>query len=90
MHVQARLLADLARAPLPQLLNRMDKSLMAGSVEARVPFLDPEVVALALNLPPRARRARWPRASCATSAPGCWAAAWRAGPSMRVWAPARG
>ena len=53
--VQARLLADLARAPLPQLLNRMDKSLMAGSVEARVPFLDPEVVALALNLPPRAR-----------------------------------
>jgi asparagine synthase (glutamine-hydrolysing) len=53
--VQARLLADLAQAPLPQLLNRMDKSLMAGSVEARVPFLDPEVVALALNLPPRAR-----------------------------------
>ena len=53
--VQARLLADMARVPLPQLLNRMDKNLMAGSVEARVPFLDPDVVALALNLPPRAR-----------------------------------
>ncbi|MEA2446116.1 MAG: hypothetical protein QOJ12_3408 [Thermoleophilales bacterium] len=36
---------------LPHLLNRQDKTTMQASVETRVPFLDPEVVALALNLP---------------------------------------
>jgi asparagine synthase (glutamine-hydrolysing) len=36
---------------LPHLLNRQDKSTMMHSVETRVPFLDPEVVALALNTP---------------------------------------
>jgi asparagine synthase (glutamine-hydrolysing) len=36
---------------LPHLLNRQDKTTMQASIETRVPFLDPEVVALALNLP---------------------------------------
>jgi asparagine synthase (glutamine-hydrolysing) len=36
---------------LPHLLNRQDKSTMMHSIETRVPFLDPELVALALNLP---------------------------------------
>jgi asparagine synthase (glutamine-hydrolysing) len=36
---------------LPHLLNRQDKSTMQASVETRVPFLDPEVVRVALNMP---------------------------------------
>jgi asparagine synthase (glutamine-hydrolysing) len=36
---------------LPHLLNRQDKSTMQSSVETRVPFLDPEVVRVALNMP---------------------------------------
>jgi asparagine synthase (glutamine-hydrolysing) len=36
---------------LPHLLNRQDKTTMQASIETRVPFLDPEVVVLALNLP---------------------------------------
>lgn len=36
---------------LPHLLNRQDKSTMQSSIETRVPFLDPEVVAVALNMP---------------------------------------
>jgi asparagine synthase (glutamine-hydrolysing) len=40
---------------LPHLLNRQDKTTMQWSVETRVPFLDPEVVALALNLPLEAK-----------------------------------
>jgi asparagine synthase (glutamine-hydrolysing) len=34
---------------------RQDKCTMASSVETRVPFLDPDVVGLALNLPLEAR-----------------------------------
>lgn len=41
------------------LLNRMDKNVMQESVEARVPFLEPEVVRLALNLPLEARVGPW-------------------------------
>jgi asparagine synthase (glutamine-hydrolysing) len=41
------------------LLNRMDKNVMQASVEARVPFLEPEVVKLALNLPLEARVGPW-------------------------------
>jgi asparagine synthase (glutamine-hydrolysing) len=52
---EARLLAGLTCSQLPFLLNRMDKDAMAASVETRVPFLDPEVVRLALNLPLEAR-----------------------------------
>lgn len=40
---------------LPHLLNRQDKNTMQRSVETRVPFLDPGVVSLALNLPLEAR-----------------------------------
>jgi asparagine synthase (glutamine-hydrolysing) len=45
-----RMAADLDLY-LPHLLNRQDKSTMMHSVETRVPFLDPDVVALALNMP---------------------------------------
>jgi asparagine synthase (glutamine-hydrolysing) len=48
--LEAGLAADL-RLYLPHLLNRQDKSTMQRSVETRVPFLDPELVALVLNLP---------------------------------------
>ncbi len=41
------------------LLNRMDKNVMQASVEARVPFLEPDVVELALNLPLEARVGPW-------------------------------
>jgi asparagine synthase (glutamine-hydrolysing) len=44
---------------LSHLLNRMDKNMMQVSVEARVPFLDPRVVDLALNLPVEARLCPW-------------------------------
>lgn len=44
---------------LSHLLNRMDKNMMQVSVEARVPFLDPRVVELALNLPLEARVGPW-------------------------------
>lgn len=36
---------------LPHLLNRQDKATMQSSIETRVPFLDPEVVSVALNMP---------------------------------------
>jgi asparagine synthase (glutamine-hydrolysing) len=44
---------------LCHLLNRMDKNMMQHSVEARVPFLDPAVVGLVLNLPLEARVGPW-------------------------------
>jgi asparagine synthase (glutamine-hydrolysing) len=48
--LEAALLGDL-RLYLPHLLNRQDKNTMQRSVETRVPYLDPEVVRLAVNLP---------------------------------------
>ena len=51
---EAGLLADLSLY-LPHLLNRQDRTTMQESVETRIPFLDPEVVALVLNLPLEAR-----------------------------------
>jgi asparagine synthase (glutamine-hydrolysing) len=48
--LEGKLAADLATY-LPHLLNRQDKSTMMHSIETRVPFLDPDVVALALQLP---------------------------------------
>jgi asparagine synthase (glutamine-hydrolysing) len=48
--LEAGLVTDLSTY-LPHLLNRQDKATMMHSIETRVPFLDPEVVALALNLP---------------------------------------
>lgn len=53
--VEAELLGDLSRFGFPFLLNRMDKDAMARSVEVRLPFLDPEVLTLVLNLPLEAR-----------------------------------
>lgn len=44
---------------LSHLLARMDRNMMQASVEARVPFLDPRVVDLALNLPLETRVAPW-------------------------------
>lgn len=41
------------------LLNRMDKNVMQTSVEARVPFLEPDVVELVLNLPLEIRVGPW-------------------------------
>jgi asparagine synthase (glutamine-hydrolysing) len=52
--LEAGLLAQLSTY-LPHLLNRQDKNTMQASIETRVPFLDPGVVALALNLPLEAR-----------------------------------
>jgi asparagine synthase (glutamine-hydrolysing) len=52
--LEAELLSDLSLT-LPQLLNRMDKNAMQVSVEARIPYLDPGLVSLAVNLPLEAR-----------------------------------
>jgi asparagine synthase (glutamine-hydrolysing) len=52
--LEADLLSQVSIA-LPLLLNRMDKNAMQESVEARLPFLDPGVVSLVLNLPLAAR-----------------------------------
>lgn len=52
--LSAGFLADLSLY-LPHLLNRDDKMTMMRSVEARMPFLDPELVAFAINLPLEAR-----------------------------------
>ena len=51
---EARLLADLSLY-LPHILNRQDKNTMQSSIETRVPFLDVDVTAYALNLPLEAR-----------------------------------
>jgi asparagine synthase (glutamine-hydrolysing) len=48
--LEGGLLGDLSTY-LPHLLNRQDKNTMQRSIETRVPFLDPDVVGLALNLP---------------------------------------
>jgi asparagine synthase (glutamine-hydrolysing) len=53
--LEARLLAEVGAGHLPHLLNRQDKTTMRNSIETREPFLDPDVVALALNLPLEAR-----------------------------------
>ena len=47
---EAGLLAELSQY-LPHLLNRQDKSTMQHSIETREPFLDPDLVELAVNLP---------------------------------------
>jgi asparagine synthase (glutamine-hydrolysing) len=52
--LEVGLVGDLSTY-LPHLLNRQDKATMQNSIETRVPFLDPDVVSLALNLPLEAR-----------------------------------
>ena len=44
-------LADVERWSLPNLLTYVDRSAMAFGIETRLPFLDPDVVALALAMP---------------------------------------
>lgn len=56
--VETGLLRDL-HFTLSWLLNRMDTNMMQASVEARVPFLDPRVVDLVVNLPLEARVSPW-------------------------------
>jgi asparagine synthase (glutamine-hydrolysing) len=56
--LEAALLSRL-NYTLSHLLNRMDKNVMQASVEARVPFLEPDVVELVLNLPLEARVGPW-------------------------------
>jgi asparagine synthase (glutamine-hydrolysing) len=48
--LEAELLRELSTY-LPHLLNRQDKNTMQASIETRVPFLDPDLAALALCLP---------------------------------------
>ena len=56
--LEATLLSHLDYS-LCWLLNRMDKNVMQASVEARVPFLEPAVVDLVVNLPLEARIGPW-------------------------------
>jgi asparagine synthase (glutamine-hydrolysing) len=59
--LEAALLSWLSSRGFSFLLNRMDKDLMAHSVETRFPFLDPQVVGLAVNLPLEHRIAPAPK-----------------------------
>jgi asparagine synthase (glutamine-hydrolysing) len=45
-------IADIERWSLPNLLPYADRNAMAHGVETRLPFLDPEVAAIALAMPP--------------------------------------
>ncbi|WP_443079348.1 asparagine synthase (glutamine-hydrolyzing) [Streptomyces sp. P5-A9] len=56
--LEASLLAGMDTS-LCTLLNRMDTSMMMHGVEARVPFLDPALVAVVLNLPLETRVGPW-------------------------------
>jgi asparagine synthase (glutamine-hydrolysing) len=49
--LEAALLSWMTAGRFGFLLNRMDKDAMAHSVETRIPFLDAEVLGLAVNLP---------------------------------------
>ena len=57
-NLEAALLSQLDYS-LCWLLNRMDTNVMQASVEARVPFLEPDLVQLVLNLPLEARVGPW-------------------------------
>jgi asparagine synthase (glutamine-hydrolysing) len=59
--LEATLMSEMTAGSLPFLLNRMDKDVMAHSVETRVPFLDRELVELAVNLPLEHRVAPAPK-----------------------------
>jgi asparagine synthase (glutamine-hydrolysing) len=51
LDLQDRLIADLTRFNLPQLLRHLDRNAMHWSVETRVPFLDHRLVEFAFSLP---------------------------------------
>jgi asparagine synthase (glutamine-hydrolysing) len=52
--LKVRLLQDVTTFSLPSVLRYEDRNSMAFSIEARVPFLDQELVEYVLRLPPRA------------------------------------
>jgi asparagine synthase (glutamine-hydrolysing) len=52
--LKVRLLQDVTTFSLPSVLRYEDRNSMAFSLEARVPFLDQELVEYVLRLPPRA------------------------------------
>ncbi len=52
-HLRAARIADITRFSLPALLRYEDRNSMAHSVEARVPYVDGDVVCCALRLPER-------------------------------------
>jgi asparagine synthase (glutamine-hydrolysing) len=52
--LKVRLLQDVTTFSLPSVLRYEDRNSMAFSIEARVPFLDQELVEYILRLPPRA------------------------------------
>ena len=51
LDLHARLLADLTRFNLPQLLRHLDRNAMQWSIETRVPFLDHHLVEFICSLP---------------------------------------
>lgn len=50
-NLNERLMFDITEGSVPNLLRYEDKNAMAHSIESRVPFLDHEVVELALSIP---------------------------------------
>jgi asparagine synthase (glutamine-hydrolysing) len=74
--------ADIERWSLPNLLAYEDRNAMAHSVETRLPFLDPEVVALSLAMPLSATHrggwSKWPIRRLVDRA-GAPEVAWRRG-----------
>jgi asparagine synthase (glutamine-hydrolysing) len=75
-------LADITRWSLPNLLSYVDRNAMSHSVETRLPYLDPGLVALALAMPPdvliRDGWTKWPLRR-ALAASGVAGPAWRRG-----------
>ncbi len=49
--LEVELIKQLSIGPLPTLINRLDKNGMQNSIEMRLPFLDRDLVELALNMP---------------------------------------
>jgi asparagine synthase (glutamine-hydrolysing) len=79
---RAMLLADIERWSLPNLLSYVDRSSMAFGVETRLPYLDPNVAALALAMPAevltRGGRSKWPLRQALADRNGA-EPAWRSG-----------
>jgi asparagine synthase (glutamine-hydrolysing) len=73
---------DIVRWSLPNLLSYVDRNAMAHSIETRLPFLDPQLAALALAMPPevlvRGGWTKWPLRE-ALAARGGSEPAWRRG-----------
>jgi asparagine synthase (glutamine-hydrolysing) len=80
--LRAMQVADIERWSLPNLLSYVDRSSMAFAVETRLPYLDPDVAALALAMPPevlaRDGWSKWPLRQTLADRNGS-APAWRRG-----------